>query len=281
MKRTIINIDANKCNGCGLCVDACFESAIELIDGKAVLVREDFCDGLGNCLPACPEDAITFEEREAPAYNEAAVVAYQNANAAGQAPHHADGPHAHAHAAGHAAAAAAAQPTGGCPGAAMRDMRASAPASASTPAAAPAPATAAACCGPADTTPTQASVPSALTTWPIQIKLVPTGAPYFAGADLLVAADCAAFAYGNFHQDFMKDRITLIGCPKLDDIDYSEKLAIILANNDIRSLTIIRMEVPCCGGLTYACEQAIAQSGKSIPLRTVIIGIEGDILADE
>ena len=184
MIRKIIKIDEAKCNGCGACASACHEGAIEMIDGKARLTREDYCDGLGDCLPACPVDAITFEE----------------------------------------------------------------------------------------------PVSSQLSQWPVQIKLVPVNAPYFNGADLLVAADCTAFAYGNFHNDFIRGRITLVGCPKLDGVNYAEKLTAIISENDIRSLTVVRMDVPCCGGIELAAKKALQASGKFIPWQIVTISRDGRIL---
>ena len=200
MIRRIITIDENKCNGCGLCADACHEGAIGIVDGKAKLLREDYCDGLGDCLPACPMNAISFEQREAPAYNEAAVLAAKEAKSL------------------------------------------------------------------------------QLRNFPVQIKLAPVNAPWFDGADLLIAADCTAYAYGNFHKDFMKDRVTVIGCPKLDMVDYSEKLTAILANNNIRSVTVVRMEVPCCGGIEFAARRALQASGKDLTMQVVTVSVEGDIL---
>ena len=230
MKRKIIHIDEEKCTGCGACADACHEGAIAMVNGKAKLMREDYCDGMGDCLPACPADAIHFEEREAPAYDEKAVLA---AKAAKQAhPHHA-----------------------GCPGSMARALKPS----------------------PAPAAPTSA-MPSQLRQWPVQIKLVPVKAPWFDGANLLVAADCTAYAYANFHQDFIRNRVCLVGCPKLDQVDYSEKLEAILTENDIRSLTIVRMEVPCCGGLEYAAKEALKNSGKFIPWNVVTISVDGNIL---
>ncbi len=199
MIRKIIRIDEEKCNGCGACADACHEGAIEMIDGKAKLTREDYCDGLGDCLPTCPTDAISFEEREAPAYNEAAVLAAKKQK-------------------------------------------------------------------------------EALVQWPVQIKLAPLRAPYFQNANLLIAADCTAYAYGNFHNKFMKNHITLIGCPKLDEGNYAQKLTQIIAGNDIKSVTIARMEVPCCGGLEHAVKQALQASGKFIPWQVVTISTDGRIL---
>lgn len=198
MIRKIIHIDEDKCNGCGICATAGHEGAIDIIDGKAKLVRENFCDGLGDCLPACPTGAITFEEREAPAYDEAAVMKAKQSD-------------------------------------------------------------------------------RTLMNWPVQIKLVPVCAPYFDGADLLIAADCTAYAYAGFHRAILKDRVTLIGCPKLDAIDYSTKLTEIVRNNNIRSVTIVRMEVPCCGGLEMAAANALKASGKLIPWQVVTITVEGKI----
>ena len=243
MIRKIIHIDEEKCNGCGLCAEACHEGAIEMIDGKAKLVRENFCDGFGDCLPGCPTGAITFEEREAPAYDEAAVKESQRkkaiVEAVGQMPHH--------------------PAAGGCPGSQyMKLDRDEAPEA---------------------VTPVSAGKPvSRLGQWPCQIKLVPTQAPFFDGAKLLIAADCTAYAYANLHEDFMKGKITIIGCPKLDAVDYSEKLTAIIRDNDIKSVTIVRMEVPCCGGLQRAAENALKNSGKFIPWQVVTISRDGRIL---
>ena len=230
MIRRIIHIDEEKCTGCGACAEACHEGAIAMVNGKAKLMREDYCDGLGDCLPACPADAIRFEEREAPAYDEAAVLA-------------AKAQKAQAH-------------TSGCPGSRPRVMdRADAVA------------------------PSQAAS-SQLRTWPVQIRLAPPKAPWLDGAHLLVAADCTAYAYASFHQDFIRNRVCLVGCPKLDHVDYSEKLESIICNNDVKSLTIVRMEVPCCGGLEYAAKEALKNSGKFIPWRVVTISVDGRILED-
>lgn len=201
MVRKIIKINQELCSGCGICVTACHENAIRLINGKACLMREDYCDGLGDCLPACPTDAISFEEREAKAYNETAVKRSQASNQLRQ--------------------------------------------------------------------------------WPVQIKLMPLTAPYYQDADLLIAADCTAYAYGNFHRDFIHGRVVLVGCPKLDQTDYSQKLSAIFSQNSIRSITLTRMEVPCCGGLEYAVRQAIAASGKSIPLKIITISTEGILLSED
>ena len=232
MRRRIIEIDEAMCNGCGLCASACHEGAIGMVDGKAKLLHEHYCDGLGDCLPACPVNAIRFVEREAPAYDEAAVQAAKAAK--GQA---------------HA---------GGCPGSRMRTMQDR----------------------PAAACPDAAQAPGRLRQWPVQIRLVPVRAPYFDGADLLIAADCTAYACGGFHERFMKDRVTLIGCPKLDSVQYAEKLTEIFARNDLRSVTLTRMEVPCCGGMEFAIRMALEQSGKQIPFRTVVLSIEGEVLED-
>lgn len=231
MIRKIITINEDKCNGCGLCAEACHEGAIGMVNGKAKLLRDDYCDGLGDCLPACPTGAITFEEREAADYDEAAVEAHKAKRAAAKFKAKESGA---ADASGSAAATDAANAAGS-----------------------PAP------------------IESQLANWPVQIKLAPIQAPYFEDADLLIAADCSAYAYGNFHKDFIEGKITLMGCPKLDMVDYSEKLTEMFASNTIRSITLTRMEVPCCGGLEYAVKQAIAASGKDIPLKVVTIGING------
>jgi len=227
MLRKIIKINEDLCNGCGACAKACHEGAIGMVDGKAKLLREDYCDGLGDCLPACPTGAITFEEREAPAYDEAAVLAAKAEKEKEKLPC-------------------------GCPGTlAKRIERKSTSDCESVPA------------------------ESQLTNWPVQIKLVPPKAPYFDGANLLIAADCTAYAYGNFHNEFVKNRVTVIGCPKLDMVDYTEKLTAIIRDNEIKSVTIVRMEVPCCGGLEMAAKHALQQSGKFIPWQVVTITADG------
>ena len=232
MIRKIIKIDEAKCNGCSACAIACHEGAIEMIDGKAKLTRENYCDGLGDCLPVCPMDAITFEEREAPAYDEAAVLAEKAKKEVQASP----------------------LPCG-CPGTMAKSITRT---------------------EPKQEAPT--FMESRLRQWPVQIKLVSVQAPYFDGADVLIAADCTAYAYANFHQTFIKDRITLIGCPKLDMVDYRDKLTQIFTLNDIKSVTVTRMEVPCCGGMEMAVKDAIAASGKDIPCRIVTISINGKIL---
>ena len=231
MIRKIIKIDKEKCNGCSACAVACHEGAIEMIDGKATLTREDYCDGLGDCLPACPTGAITFEEREAPAYDEAAVLAAKQDKKHGALPC-------------------------GCPGTQSKEIKRST----------------------CDNLTTNQNVTSQLTQWPVQIKLVPIRAPYFENANLLIAADCTAYAYGNFHNEFIRNHITLIGCPKLDEGDYAEKLTAIIQSNNIKSLTIVRMEVPCCGGIENAAKRALQASGKFIPWRVVTISTDGRIL---
>jgi ferredoxin len=231
MVRQIINIDEEKCNGCGLCAAACHEAAIGIVNGKAKLLRDDYCDGMGNCLPACPAGAITFTQREAAAFNEEAVKARAASRAKPRAAP--DSQTASNTAAGTAASKAA------VPGA--------------------------------------GDGKSELRQWPVQIKLVRAQAPCFENAELLVSADCAAYAYGNFHHDFLRGKSLLVGCPKLDNIDYSEKLTQIIAGNTIKSITVVRMEVPCCGGIENAARAALAGSGKSLPLRVITVSIEGEI----
>ena len=227
MKRRIIEIDEEKCNGCGACAKACHEGAIGMVEGKAKLLRDDYCDGLGDCLPACPTGAITFVEREAAAYDEAAVLANKEKKGC---------------------------PSGGCPGSAAKEIRRN----------------------PETVAPVKQE--SQLRQWPVQIKLAPVKAPWFNGAKLLIAADCTAYAYGNFHQDFIKDHVVLVGCPKLDAVDYSVKLTEILKNNDIRSVTVVRMEVPCCGGIEFAVRNALQNSGKFLPWQVVTISTDGRIV---
>ncbi len=227
MIRRIITIDTKKCNGCGLCADACHEGAIGIVDGKAKLLREDYCDGLGDCLPACPMNAISFAEREAPAYNEAAVLATKKAREASSPC---------------CCAASANQGTSNAGAASVSE------------------------------------VSSQLTNFPVQIKLVPVNAPWFENADVLIAADCTAYAYGDFHNRFMREKATLIACPKLDAVDYAEKLTQIFIRNNIRSITLTRMTVPCCGGLSHAVVTAMKQSGKSIPLSIITIRPDGQIV---
>ncbi len=239
MLRKIIRINEDLCNGCGACAAACHEGAIQMVGGKAKLTREDYCDGLGDCLPACPTNAISFEVREAPAYDEAAVMAAKREKAV------------------HKSAVPPKKLPCGCPGTQSKAIRREPQPVVGTP---------------------MAAMTSRLQQWPCQIKLVPVNAPYFDGANLLVAADCTAYAYGNFHNDFIRNHITLIGCPKLDEGDYAEKLTAILANNDIRSVKIVRMEVPCCGGIENAVKRALQASGKFIPWQVVTISTDGRIL---
>lgn len=231
MIRQIIHIDEEKCNGCGACANACHENAIEIIDGKAKLTRDDYCDGMGDCLPNCPTGAISFENREALPYDEIAVERHKQEK----------------------------QKVHMCPGHMMHTFNREETQEEHS------------CCS---------KTKSQLGQWPCQIKLVNENAAYFDNCKLLIAADCTAYAYARVHEEFMKGRITIIGCPKLDDIDYSEKLTEIIANNNIQSVTILRMEVPCCGGLEYAAKQALQNSNKFIPWRVVTFSIDGEILED-
>jgi Fe-S-cluster-containing hydrogenase component 2 len=267
MVRKIIKINEEKCNGCGLCTSACHEGALKIVDGKAKLISDVYCDGLGNCLPGCPTGAIEIIEREAEDFDEEAVRKHLSENGlppldserSEESPaksFHQKTPDAGPH------------PFSGCPGSRARVI--SRQSSTDT-------ASAEACAGSNSTAGVRAQ--SQLGQWPCQIRLVPPGAPYFDNADLLVAADCTAFAYANIHQDFMKNKITIIGCPKLDDVDYSEKLAQILSGNNIKSITVLRMEVPCCGGLVHAVKNAMLKSGVLIPWKVVTISTDGEILA--
>ncbi len=235
MIRKIINIDEEKCNGCGACADACHEGAIGMVNGKAKLLRDDYCDGLGDCLPACPTGAITFIEREAAAYDEQAVKANMEKKAKNT------------------------KLPCGCPGSQSKTISREH--------------------NTLQEDFSQKDIPvSRLSQWPVQIKLVPVNAPYFDGAKLLIAADCTAYAYANFHEEFIKGKITLVGCPKLDSVDYSEKLTQIIANNNIQSVTVVRMEVPCCGGIQNAVITALQNSGKFIPWQVVTISTDGRII---
>ncbi|MGN0594676.1 MAG: 4Fe-4S binding protein [Hominimerdicola sp.] len=231
MIRKIIKIDEEKCNGCGACTSACHEGAIDMVDGKAKLMRENYCDGLGDCLPACPTNAISFEEREAPAYDEEAVRKAKMKKQVDNLPC-------------------------GCPGTHSRSINRE------------------------DYSDKNIAVnlASELSQWPVQIKLVPVNAPYFSRANLLIAADCTAYAYGNFHNEFIRNRVTLIGCPKLDESDYADKLTEIIKNNDISNVTVVRMEVPCCRGIENAAKRALQSSGKFIPWRVITISTDGRII---
>lgn len=238
MIRKIIKIDENKCNGCGACASACHEGAIAMIDGKARLMRDDYCDGMGDCLPECPTGAISFEQREAAAYNEKAVEENKRRKAMQEK-------------------IKSFQHTGGCPGSRAQQITHAEPMTESVP---------------------NAEQVSQLGNWPVQIKLAPLQAPYFSGAKLLIAADCTAYAYANFHKEFLHGKVALIGCPKLDSVDYSEKLTEIIKNNDIISVTVVRMEVPCCGGIENAVKKALQNSGKFIQWQVVTISISGEII---
>lgn len=269
MKRNIILIDEEKCNGCGLCTKACAEGALEIIGGKAKLVSEVYCDGLGACLGKCPEDAIRIEAREAAAFDEHAVEQRLQQQAAPPAAKPVHG-HGHSGCPGSqprslaAPVAAAAKPAHGkapcgCPGSMARSF--AAPEGAAT--------------GAGESGP---PAPSELRQWPVQLHLVPVNAPYWQGADLLIAADCVPFACAGFHAQFLKDRRLIIGCPKLDDQQaYLAKLQAIFEQNDIRSITVVHMEVPCCHGLPHLVQTALKQSGKSIPYKAVEIGLRGEV----
>ena len=235
MIRRIIQIDKEKCNGCGACAEACHEGAIAMVEGKAQLMRDDYCDGLGDCLPACPTGAIAFVEREAAAYDERAVMENKQRKMRKEG---------------------MTLPCG-CPGSHSRKIQHAETAGAE---------------------PARTEQPSRLSQWPVQIKLAPVNAPCFDGARLLIAADCTAYAYAAFHERFIKGHITLVGCPKLDSVDYSEKLTEIIRDNDIKSVTVVRMEVPCCGGLEQAVKKALQQSGKYIPWQVVTVAVDGRIL---
>lgn len=233
MSKKIIQIDQDKCVGCGLCASACQQGAIAMVDGKAKVVRDDYCDGIGNCLPVCPVSAISFSD-----------VDIKN-----------DKPHSAVAVNVKKVEIPVKKPAFTCPGTMAKSVERK-----------------------IDAPAFKGDVPSMISSWPVQIKLVPTGAKYFDGANLLIAADCTAFAYGNFHAEFMRNKVTIIGCPKLDSVDYTEKLTAIIAGNNIKSVTCTRMEVPCCGGLQNAVENALKASGKFIPWQIVTIGIDGRLI---
>lgn len=266
MIRKIIKIDEDLCNGCGICVDACHEGAIGMVNGKAKLLRDDYCDGLGDCLPTCPTGAISFEVREALPFNEAEVLKNKQRFDEQKGVKSGEDTPAHKQGAGHAKddndndGGKAPLPCG-CPGSSARVFERGRNV-----------------VNTSLETSNNAPQESQLRQWPVQIKLVPVKAPYFDGAKLLIAADCTAYAYANFHSEFMKNKITLIGCPKLDEGDYAEKLSEIIRHNNIRSVTVARMEVPCCGGLERAVQQAIIMSGKMLPWQVVVISTDGHIL---
>ena len=258
MIRKIIRIDEEKCNGCGLCAKACHEGAIDIVDGKARLMRENFCDGLGDCLPNCPTGAISFEEREAPAYDEAAVKAVQQRKKIEEIMQIDDETERRKAMTAHMSVGGE-LPAGGCPGSALKQFdRKESPRT--------------------DHNKTGYHPVSRLVQWPCQLKLLPAKAPFFDGAKLLIAADCTAYAYAIMHEEFIKGKITAIGCPKLDAVDYTEKLTAVIRDNDIKSVTIVRMEVPCCGGLQRAAENALKASGKFIPWQVVTISCDGRII---
>lgn len=245
MIRRVIKIDEEKCNGCGICVTACHEGAIAMVDGKAKLIRDDYCDGLGNCLPACPTGAISFEEREALPFDEAAVAVHMAKLEKSQ--------------------------SGGCPGSAARTIQRRPPMN-------PASLAQSLADRPVATAPIM-EIPSELRQWPVQLQLAPINAPWLQGCDLLIAADCTAFAGGDFHQRFIRGKVTLIACPKLDDAAYTDKLTAMFMQNSIHSITVVRMEVPCCGGIVRFVTEALERSGKDIPLQVAILGVDGQVVA--
>jgi len=275
-KRDIITIDEEKCTGCGNCVPGCPEGALQIIDGKARLINDLFCDGLGACIGECPEDAISVENREAEPYDEVKVIGNIVKQGKNTIKAHLK------HLKDHGEMGLLKQATDylkekhinnpleeeeaenlpcGCPGSSVRDMR--------------------------DIVEEEDDIAGAkqrseLRQWPVQIHLVPTNAPYFDGADLLLAADCVPFAYGNFHRDLLKKKILLVGCPKLDDAGfYREKITDILRNNDIKSVTVAHMEVPCCFGMVKLLNDAVAESGKDIPVEDITIKVDGEIKETE
>ena len=253
MIRKIVHIDEEKCNGCGLCAKACHEGAIEMVNGKAHLISDSYCDGFGDCLPECPAGAITITEREAEEYDREAVKERMKMRQEETEFH-------------------------GCPGSRLRMINRDKESDEGEEGEKTLPSEA---FGSERTDSRRAAEPvSQLTTWPVQLRLVPVVAPFFSGAKLLIAADCTAYAYARFHEDFIRNHVVLVGCPKLDPLDYTDKLQAIIERNDIKSVTIVRMEVPCCGGLQYAAENALKNSGKFLPWNVVTIGIDGRIVED-
>jgi len=246
MKRKIVHIDEEKCTGCGLCVPACHEGAIQIIDGKARLVEDKLCDGLGDCLGECPEDAIFIEERDADPFDEEAVQAHLEKLST-----------EHEEETGQLAC--------GCPASTVRTLERKESAA-----------------DPARETGDAPEVPSELRQWPVQLGLLPPRAKFFQGANLLVAADCVPFAYGNFHRDFLRDQALVVGCPKLDDAGaHFQKLTEIFKQNQINQVTIAVMEVPCCSALQRIVQEAIKAAGKSIPVELVVVSAEGEIVNRE
>ena len=256
--RKIIKIDEEKCNGCGLCIPNCVEGALAIIDGKAKLVKDIYCDGLGACLGHCPQDALHVIERDAEEFDEAAAMEFVKAKGGELKPHTPQAGGCPGSAVKEFNKPAAEAHSGGCPGSKMRQINRS------------------------EEKDSDVKITSKLSQWPVQLKLVPVNAPYFKGADLLITADCVPFAYGNYHNDFLKGKAVVVGCPKLDDIEfYTGKLAEIIAGNNLESITVLRMEVPCCGGMSLAAKKARDKSGSDVPVKVITIGLEGEIVKRE
>ncbi|MBU3159341.1 4Fe-4S binding protein [Clostridium frigoris] len=246
MKRNIIKIDESKCNGCGLCINACHEGAIELLDGKAKLISDEYCDGLGDCLPECPVDAIKIIQRDAVSYDVEAVL-----NKKEQSNNKED---------------KKGELHFGCPGTMEKSIKRNINSNLKQAKA-------------IVNTNAEESATSMLNQWPVQLKLVNSKAEFLKGADILIAADCTAYAYGNFHKEFIEGKITLIGCPKLDDNEYyRDKIAEILENNEIKSITVVRMEVPCCAGIVNSVKEAMLKTRVIVPYKEITIGINGVII---